>query len=214
MTIVESTSGFGVEALQPAFPPIVVSFKGTDNLTALVGQQVTEVNLIKDLDRESFIRLYPPLAYYELDKVATPVDTLYRETQAPVYKTPVAIPIFITLEPPKRLLKRYGLEAEQEAIGLVSAGWLERHDPTLQMKTGDRIAYYDQPYTGSFPNPSGLPDTTVTHEATARVPNFMFEVLTAKWCDYFTNTQIPLHKILTLKNLRAPGIQDTNVNPR
>lgn len=214
MPAVESTSGFGVEALQPASPPLVVSFRGEDDGTALVAVQVGEADLVKDLDRESFIRLYPPLAYFELDKAATVVDTLYRETRAPSYRPPIPVPIYITLEPPKRFLKKYGLEAEQEAVGLVSAGWLERHAPNLQVKTGDRIGYYDQPYVGDVPMSGGRPDRVVTHETVARVPNFSFEVLTAKWCDYFGNTQIPLHKILTLKNLRAPGTPDTNVNPR
>lgn len=214
MPVVESISGFGVEALQPASPPLVVSFRGEDDGTALVATQVQEVNLVKDLDRESFIRLYPPLAYFELDKGATVVDTLYRETRAPVYKTPIPIPIFVKLDPPKRFLKRFGVESEQEAVALVSAGWLERHAVALQMKTGDRIGYYDQPYVGGVPMSGGRPDAVVTHEKEARQPNFSFEVLAAKWCDYFGNTQIPLHKILTLKNLRAPGKPDTNVNPR
>ena len=214
MPVVESISGFGVEALQPASPPLVVSYRGTDDGTAQVAVQVVEVDLVKDLDRESFIRLYPPLAYFELDKSATVIDTLYRETRAPVYNSPVSIPIFVKLDPPKRLLKRFGVEAEQEAIGLVSAGWLERHAPALQRKTGDRIGYYDQLYVGDVPMSGGRPDAVVTHERTARQPNYSFEVLTAKWCDYFGNTQIPLHKILTLKNLRAPGKPDANVNPR
>ncbi len=142
------------------------------------------------------------------------MDTLYRETSAPAYKQPVGIPIFIMLEPPKRMLKRFGLEAEHQAIGLVSQGWLDRHAPSLQMKTGDRIAYYASPYVDDVSRPSGLPDTVVTHEATPRTPNFSFEVLTAKWCDYFANTQIPIHKILSLKNLRAPGKPDTNVTKK
>jgi hypothetical protein len=214
MGIVLATSALGVELLQPSAPPILISYSGTDDQTARVGQAVVEVDLEKDLDRESFIRQYPPLAYFELDKTATQIHPLYRETRQPVFKDPIPIPAFIQLQPPKRMLKRFGVEAEQEAIGLLSAGWLERHAPSLQVKTGDRIGYYDQPYTGSFTSPGGRPDTVVAHETSARTPNFSFEVLTAKWCDYFTNTQIPLHKILTLKNLRAPGKPDTNVNPR
>jgi len=214
MPTVESNSGFSVEALQPASPPLVVSFRGEDDGTALVAVQVEEVDLVKDLDRESFIRQYPPLAFFELDRNQTVVHTLYRETRNPVYKSPIAIPIFVQLNPPKRLLKRFGIETVHDAIALVSAGWLERHAVTLQISTGDRIGYYDQAYTGSVPMPGGAPDTVVTHEPVDRVPNFSFEVLTAKWTDYFGNTQIPLHKLLTLKNLRAPGKPDTNVNPR
>ena len=213
MPVVVSNSGFNVEVLQPASPPLVVSFVGTDDQTGMVATQVYEVDLVKDLDRESFIRSYPTLAYYELDKSATIVDPLYRETRNPSYKVSIAIPILVQLEPPKRLLKKFGIEAEQEAIALISQGWLERHAPTLQVKTGDRIGYYDVPYVGSYPQPSGLPDAHVVHEPIARVPDFSFEVLTAKWCDYFANTQIPLHKVLTLKNLRAPGKPNTNVKP-
>lgn len=214
MPVVESISGFGVEVLQPASPPLVVSFRGEDADTAQVAVQVYEVDLVKDLDRESFIRQYPPLAFFELDDATTPVDTLYRETRAPVFKQPIPIPIFIKPDPPKRLLKRFGLEVEQAAIGLVSVGWLERHAPALQMKTGDRIGYYDQQFTGSFPQPGGRPDKVVVHEGTPRTPNYSFEVLEDMFTDYFANTQIPLHLLLILKNLRAPGKADTNVTTR
>lgn len=214
MPVVESVSGFGVEVLQPASPPLVVSYRGTDDGTAQVAVQVVEVDLVKDLDRESFIRQYPPLAFFELDDATTPVDTLYRETRAPVFKTPIPIPIFIKPDPPKRLLKRFGLEVEQAAIGLISYGWLERHAPTLQIKTGDRIGYYDQSFTGSVPMSGGRADKVITHEGTPRTPNYSFEVIEDMAADYFANTQIPLHLLLVLKNLRAPGKADTNVTTR
>lgn len=206
-----SITGFSVEAIQPSAPPLIVSFVGTDDQTGQIAVQQPEIDLVKDLDRESFIRNYPPLAYFELDKKATVIDPLYRETRSPAYKQPISIPIFIMLEPSKRLLKRFGLEVEQQAIGLVSQGWLDRHAPSLQIKAGDRIGYFDSMYVDNFPSPQGLADASVVHEPQSRTPNFSFEVLTSKWCDYFANTQSPIHKILTLKNLRAPGKPDTNV---
>ena len=214
MPTVSSTVIIPVEVLQPTRPPLMLSYRGTDDQTAMIAVQTYEVDLAKDLDRESFIRLYPSLLYYELDKTSTVVDTLYRETRQPVYKAPVPCPIYVVPEPPKKLLKRFGLEVEQEGLALVSAGWLERHAPDLQMKTGDRIGYYNNEYTGSFNRPGGQSDKIVVHEPEPRVPNFSWEILTTKWGDYWGNTQIPLHKVLTLKNLRAPGKPDTNVTSR
>lgn len=213
-TPVESFLNVPIEVLQPAAPPLIVSYYGTDNQTALVGQQQSEVDIAKDLDRESFIRHYPPLLFYSLNKQATITDKLYRETRSPVFLSAIPIPIFIQPNPPKRMLKRFGVETEQDAIGLVSAGWLERHVTSLQIKTGDRIGYYDQSYNATVPRPNGLSAATVVHEPSARVPNYSFEILSTKWTDYFTNTQIPLHKLLILKNLRAPGIPDTNIGSR
>ena len=209
---VSSSTGFAIEELQPSAPPLVVSFIGTDYGTAHIAVQQSETDLVKDLDRESFIRNYPPLAYFSLDKKATQIDRLYRETRNPSYRAPVLIPIFIQLEPPKRLLKKYGLEVEQEAIGLISQGWLDRHAQDLTPKTGDRIGYFDRPYADDVSQPNGLSDNVVIHELQPRTPNFSFEVLTVKFCDLFGNSQRPLHLITTLKNLRAPGKPDSNIS--
>jgi hypothetical protein len=204
MPVVESTMVFSVEALQPASPPLDVPYFGDESNIAHVATQVEEVDLVKGLDRESFIRLYPELLYYELDRDTTVVDELYGETREPQFKVAIPIPIYIRIDPPANLLKRYGIEGEHFAIGLVSNGWLEKNAPTLGIATGDRLGYYDQPFTGTFDRPGGLPPGQVTHESTPATPNFHLEVLTSKACDYFGNTQVPIHRVLTLKNLRNP----------
>jgi hypothetical protein len=209
---VSSITGFAIEELQPSAPPLVVSFIGTDYGTAHIAVQQSETDLVKDLDRESFIRNYPPLAYFSLDKKATQIDPLYRETRNPSYKAPVLIPIFIQLEPSKRLLKKFGLEVEQEAIGLLSQGWLDRHAKELKVKTGDRIGYFDRPYVDDVSQPSGISDEVIIHELQPRTPNFSFEVLTVKFCDYWASSQRPIHIITTLKNLRAPGKPDRDIS--
>lgn len=214
MPLVESTSVFGVEALQPASPPVAVPYIGDDTGVATVGLYTPEVELAKQLDAESFIRLYKPLLLYVLDLANTQVHSLYQETRNPVYLTPILVPTYVQVEPPKRVLKKFGLETEHEAIALLSLAWLEKYAPTVKVKTGDRFGYYNDSYTTSHLQPGGLPPKDVTQEAVPRVPNFSFEVLTTKHADYWGNTQIPLHLLLTLKNLRAPGKPDTNITNR
>lgn len=208
MPVVEATLTFGVEALQPASPPLDIPFFGDESQVAQIATQVEEVDLVKGLDRESFIRLYPVLQYYELDRQTTVVDELYGETADPVFKAPIPVPIYIRLDPPANLLKRYGIEGEHFGIALFSNGWLEKNAPSLVLATGDRIGYYDQPYVGSFDRPGGLPPGQVVHESVPLDPNyptnFHFEILTVKHTDYFGNTQIPIHRVATLKNLRNP----------
>lgn len=214
MAIVEATAAFGVEVLQPASPPIAIPYEGDDSGVATVGLYLEEVNLAKQLDAEAYIRQYKPLWFFELDLDLTPVDPLYRETRRPTFKSPVPIPIFIKIDPPISFLKKYGLEDEQDAIAMFSIGWLDKYHNAYAPKTGDRIGYYDEAYTTAYLRTGGKPPQDVTKESAPRVPNFSWEILTGKFGDFFGNTQIPLHIISTLKNLRAPGRPDTNVSIR
>lgn len=214
MATVEAQLAFGVEVLQPTSPPVAIPYVGEDSGIATVGLSVDEINLTKQLDSESFMRLYPPLMFWELDLVATPRHALYRETRDPVYKTPIPIPIYVKIDPPISYLKKYGLEDEQDAIAMFSLGWLDKYLNGYAPKTGDRIGYYDQAYTTAYIQSGGRPDKQVTQEAIARTPNFSWEILTGKFGDFWGNSQIPLHLISTLKNLRAPGRPDTNVTSR
>lgn len=194
-----------VEALQPASPPLVlVSYGDEANQVAPIAVQVEEVELTKELDREAFIRHHPQVSYYELDRVTTPQDDLYGEVAVAghaLYKVPILIPLLLQFEPPKQMLKKFGIEGEQDAIAVMSNSWIEKFAPALRPSPGDRISYFNQNFTGSFSQVGGLPDGTVTHLADA---NMMFEVLTVKHTDYFGSTQIPLHRVLTLKNLQKP----------
>lgn len=214
MALVEAIAAFGVEVLQPTSPPVAIPYVGDDSGIATVGLSVEEVNLAKQLDCESFLRLYKLLLFYELDLVQTPIHSLYRETRAPVFKTPIPIPIFIRVDPPTSFLKKYGIEDEQDAIGMFSLGWLDKYLSGYAPKTGDRIGYYDQEYSTAYVRSGGRPDQVVTQESIARVPNFSWEILTGKFGDFWGNTQIPLHLVCTLKNLRAPGRPNTNVTNR
>lgn len=214
MAVVESVSVFGVEALQPASPPLDIPYRGDDTGIAQVGLDPNEIELTMQLDAESFVRLYPPLEYCELDLANSVVDTLYRETREPVYKTPVLIPIYVTLKPLKAMLKRFGIEDEHDALCMISLGWLHKNHPEIRVKTGDRIGYYDKAYVETSLQPHGLPDQVLGRETVAHDPNMQFELLTVCYGDFWGNSQRPLHLVGTLKNLRAPGKPDTNVNPR
>ena len=107
MALVEAITAFGVEVLQPTSPPVAIPYVGDDSGIATVGLSVEEINLTKQLDAESFIRSYPPLMFWELDLEQTVIHPLYRETRTPVYKTPIPIPIYIKINPPQSLLKKY-----------------------------------------------------------------------------------------------------------
>ena len=214
MALVEAITAFGVEVLQPTSPPVAIPYVGDDSGIATVGLSVEEINLTKQLDAESFIRSYPPLMFWELDLEQTVIHPLYRETRTPVYKTPIPIPIYIKINPPQSLLKKYNLEDEHDAIALFSIGWLDKYFNGYAPKTGDRIGYFDQEYTTAYLRTGGKPDQPVTKEGTPRTPNFSWEILTGKFDDYWGNSQIPLHVISTLKNIRAPGLPDTNVSSR
>lgn len=214
MPAVEVISSIVYEALQPERPPLDIPYRGDDAGIGQVGLYGPEITLAMQLDCESFIRLYPPVDFRELDFNTSVIDTLYRETRSPSYKSSVMIPAYFKVSPPKNLLKRFGVEDEHDAVAMLSLGWLQKYQPDLRVKTGDRIGYYDQSYTESSIRPHNLPNKDVVREPVAHVPNMQFEILNVYYGDYWGNSQRPLHLMCSLKNLRAPGKHDTNVNPR
>lgn len=214
MPSVESAARIVYEVLQPEKPTVDIPYRGDDTGIGQVGLYSPEIDLAMQLDSESFIRLYPSVDFRELDMDQSVVDTLYRETRQPSYKSSVMIPVYFKIEPPKNLLKRFGVEDEHDAVAMMSLGWLQKYQPDLRVKTGDRIGYYDQAYTETSIRPHNLPNKEVVREPVAHVPNMQFEILNVYYGDYWGNSQRPLHLLCSLKNLRAPGKHDTNVNPR
>jgi len=168
-----------LELLQPAVPTILDYRQGDAGL-AQIGTLPSDAQLYLDLDREQFIHMYPPLPYRQLDRTNTVVDGLYGEAGTPVFISPVQMPVLVMLEPPKKLLRRWGVENVQDGIALLSEGWMANHAPSgFRVTPGDRIDYFDGGST------------------------FSLELVTVKFVDYFGNTQIPLHRVCTLKNLAA-----------
>jgi hypothetical protein len=147
---------------------------------ATVGEYQPEITLTMENDQESFDRMFPPIAYYVLDKRITTrsvSETFYGEevdeqgalTEVP----PLMIPIEIKISPPLQYLRKFGIEELQDAIALLSIGWLQANLPNFNPKIGDRILYHQ----------------------------IEFRVETVKFSDYFANEQVPIHYLLTLDNM-------------
>lgn len=168
-----------IEYLQPTQP--VFNVPGlVDSTVATVGEYAPEIALTMENDRESFDRMFPAIAYYVLDKKLTTrsvSDTFYGEEsdeQAALNEVPpLMIPIELKIDPPLQYLRKFGIEDIQDAIALLSIGWLNANLPSFSPKIGDRILYHQ----------------------------IEFRVETAKFTDYFANEQVPIHYLLTLDNM-------------
>jgi len=135
-----------------------------------IGTSQRDTEVILRMNAEQFRILYPRVRYYKLDRVQTKVDQLYKESIGfPEYESPKLIPTLIMPGPQLNLLKRYGIEEEQEAIAVMNA----RLNAQSQIfpHTGDLLEWAE----------------------------VRWEILTAVFHDYMTNTQVPLNLILTLK---------------
>jgi hypothetical protein len=168
-----------LEYLQPTKPMFnVLGLVDAD--VATVGEDGTEIALTMENDQESFDRMFPPLPYYVLDKqltTRTQAETFYgeedNEQAALTEVAPLMIPIEIKISPPLQYLRKFGIEDLQDAIALLSIGWLNANLPTFHPKIGDRILYHQ----------------------------IEFRVETVKFTDYFANEQVPIHYLLTLDNM-------------
>jgi len=129
-----------------------------------------DLEFVITTNAEQFTYLYPALRFLPLDRTRDS-DPLYREKVKPVFLDPVTIPTYVELQPQLKLLKRFGIEEEQEAIAVWSCRHLNQYK--LDPKTGDRLQYF----------------------------NILFELLTVKLTDYFLSTQVPLNKVATLKQV-------------
>jgi hypothetical protein len=159
------------EFLQPEKPQLYNPY--TDSDLSTLAYSVAETSLTRDMDVEAFVLSFPWLPYERIDRVNTVVHPIYREAKNPQYLPAVMIPTWVKVDPPLQLLRKYGIETEQDAIALMSLEWLDRHVPNFVPTAGDLLTFFE----------------------------IKFEVLTSKRWDYIANTQIPLHRVFTLKNL-------------
>jgi hypothetical protein len=151
-------------------PPLVEDTEQTHWSLVTLGTAQRDVEVILRMNAEQFRLLYPKVRYYKLDRVQTKVDDLYKESIGfPTYAVPIEIPALIMPGPQMNLLKKYGIEEEQEAICVMNA------------RLNDQAGIY--PHTGDL----------------MEWAEVRWETLTAVFGDYMTNTQVPLNLILTLK---------------
>jgi hypothetical protein len=134
------------------------------------------------VNEEQYRKIYPEVNFYKLNRVETVVDDLYKEavgdavydglkqTDGTTVGAVEKIPALIQQGPQMKLLKRYGIEEEQEAIAVFAASML--HKRGIEVHTGDRIEFL-----------------AIT-----------WEVIKPEFTDYFANSQVPLNLVCTLKN--------------
>ncbi len=151
--------------------PLVEDTPQTNFAVTPIGSSQRDVEAMLRMNAESFKLLYPDLLYRQLDRVETKVDSLYKEAIGnPVHKDPKSVPILVIPDPPQKLLKKYGLEEEVEAIAIMNCRLNDKAG--IYPVTGDLIQYHD----------------------------IWFEILTVKFEGYANNTQVPLNIICTIKN--------------
>ncbi len=135
-----------------------------------IGTSQRDVEVLLKMNAEQFRLLYPAVNYRKLDRTNTKVDDLYKESVGfPIHKTAILVPTLIIYGDQKKLLKRYGIEEEHEAACVFSNR--VNAEVGVEPSTGDLIEYLGIDY----------------------------EILTVKFTDYITNTQVPLNLIATMK---------------
>ena len=100
-----------------------------------------------------------------------PTDSLYNETLAKQFAGPFSVPAYFRADPSTKILARYGIESWQPAIAVFDNVTLSRMQ--VDPKPGDRVKYFD----------------------------ILYEVLTVKFTDYWINSQYPMSRVITMKNL-------------
>jgi hypothetical protein len=136
-----------------------------------LGHAKQDIEVQLKLNAEAFRLTCPEVRYIRLDRETTVVDSLYKEyVGGPKWAEPVLVPVVFQHNPAKNLLKKIGIEEEQDGI----ATFCVRICDELGIKptTGDRIEYLDVP----------------------------FEILSVKYIDYLQGSQVPLNLVATLKN--------------
>lgn len=150
--------------------PLIEDTPQTGFVVSPIGSSQRDVEAILSMNAESFRFLYPTIRFKQFDGSDTVKDPLYGEVVgAVIYREPIQIPALVIPDPPMKLLKKYGLEVEQEAIAIMNCRLNEK--AKVFPVERDRMEYY----------------------------GIWWEILTVKYQDYFTNTQIPLNQLLTLK---------------
>jgi hypothetical protein len=159
--------------------PIEITPQTQDNALPL-GQSTRDLEYILTTNAEQFKRLYPELEFYPMNRTETYLDTTYGESKVKSFpfEKPILVPVYVIIGPQEKLLRKYGIEVSQEAVAIFN----NRIDLELKIDpiTGDRLKYY----------------------------NITFEILHVKHTDYYSNTQVPLNKIVTLRNLNDSTVQN------
>jgi hypothetical protein len=168
---IQVTSSMLLEILQPSMPTLINPYVETEISTMWISS--AEIALVQQMDREGFIRNFPPVMVTQIDRINSEIDPLYLEASRLVYLDPVSVCMRVEVAPGKWFLKKYGIETVQDAVGILSNSWMTNYANGITLTPGDLINFL-----GSD-----------------------FEVLTSKLIDFFVNTQVSLHTLLTLKNL-------------
>lgn len=151
--------------------PLVEDTPQTNFAVTPIGSSQRDVEVMLRMNAESFRLLYPPLLYRAFDREETKMDPLYKETIGnPIHKDPKSVPILVIPEPERKLLKKYGLEEEVEAIAIMNCRLNDLAG--IVPVTHDLIQYHER----------------------------WFEILTVKFEGYVNNTQVPMNIICTMKN--------------
>jgi hypothetical protein len=146
------------------------------------GTSRRDLEVFLRMNAEQFRKLYPEVKYFKLNRIKTKVDDLYQESLGdPIYDgipqwdgvivgRPIMVPGLLIPGPQMKLLKRYGIEIEHEAICVMCNR--VNAEIGIEPVTGDRLEFL-----GTY-----------------------WEVLKTEFVDLFINSQVPLNLVLSLKN--------------
>jgi len=146
-----------------------------------MGASSVDVELAIRLHAERIQILCPAIRYFRLDKDRTKVDPDYDDSSKPAWDglpdpttgkvvgRAILVPVEVHFDPPQKLLRRYGIEIQHQALLVMSCRILD--ELKVEPKTGDRWELL-----GTF-----------------------YEANTVKFVDYILQTQIPLSCIATVE---------------
>lgn len=152
-------------------PPIEETDQSQYNIIPLGGSR-RDLEFVIKTNYEQFVKIYPTVKVTKINRTESRPDSLYKEL---IYKTfdeySYDLNIYFVFEPPLKLLKKFGIEEEHDALAVMSNRQLNNFK--ISLTTGDLIQYLGVDY----------------------------EILTVKLVDYFGNTQVPLNTLATVRQL-------------
>jgi|WetSurSiteA1Bulk_404760.scaffolds.fasta_scaffold00002_63 hypothetical protein len=155
-------------------PPLIEETDQTGIATVPFGGGRRDLEFIIRTNYEQFIKLFPRVSLYKLDREVSRPDPLYREKVHKTYSDiPIPVNAFFVFHPPDKLLKNFGIEVEHDALVVLNDRQLNLLD--AKIVKGDLIEYL----------------------------GINYETLVVKLVDYFLNTQVPLNSLAVVRQLAA-----------